>query len=94
LLGPWFPGEGDGGDVAVQHGGVQAGQQFRVEYGGGRVGGVGEGDGGGQGGGYQVAVAFDAAGALVGALGEVLAGAGAAGAVLGQRGGAGGCPGH
>jgi len=80
--------------VAGQHGSVQARQQFQVDLGGGRIAGVGEGDGSGQGGGYQVTVAFDAAGALVGALGEVLAGAGSAGAVLGQRGGAGGCPGH
>jgi len=83
LLGRWLPENGDDGDLAGQHDAVQAGQEFQVERGRGRVAGVGEDDSGCQGGGYQVAVARDAAGALVDTLGEVLASAGAAGAVLG-----------
>jgi hypothetical protein len=83
LLGHGFPENGDDGDLAGQHDAVQAGQELRVDPGGGRVVWVGEDNRGGQGGGHQIAVTRGAAGTLVGALGQVLAVTGSAGAVLG-----------
>jgi len=79
-----FPGDRDVVDAAGEHGGVQSLALVVIDACGARVGGVGERDGGGHRGGDDVAVAFDAAGADVPALGEVLFGAGTAGAVLGQ----------
>jgi hypothetical protein len=59
-------------DAPGEHGVVQSLALVVIDARGARVGGVGERDVGGHRGGNDVAVAFDAAGAGVPALGEVL----------------------